>query len=134
MLLPAFTTFLTTGRGPDGNDGHVYYIRTSVLDMICQEEPEWRYGDAELLIPCLQNPRTIYEGLNRDEYRDAFAHVITPEVEWGQGATWFFLVYTQPMSGADVLMDYAWRPEDQHFRGRPQGWQEFERGQVWPET
>jgi hypothetical protein len=139
MPIPADCTYIGRGRGPEGNTDCVFFIRTSTLEVVCREGPWWRYRDLELVEPCLQEPLMIYEGLYRDEYRDGCAHCcqpsewwVTPEKRGPVPPGLFFMTYTQPMSGGLVVLDWAWRPEDPHFIGRPCGWQSFDRGQVWP--
>jgi hypothetical protein len=137
VAVPADCTVIGLGRSPEGRDDCVFFIRTSFVDRLQADGPAWKFNDLKFIPATLKNPHAIYEGLNREEYRDGCGYCVQQSVPSGNGnqtGSYFFIVYVQPMSGGFIVLDFAWRPEDPHHPGRPTGWRDFERGQVWPKT
>ena len=139
MLVPADATPIGPGKNTGGEFGCAFYVRTSVLDRLEKDGPAWKFHDARLLPGLVQEPEFIFAGLNRPEFEDGYCYSARPEFRWINGQTkertpegMFFLGYIEAMSGSMVVLDWAWRPEDPHKPGYPTGWNDFEKGMVWP--
>ena len=129
MLVPADCTLVSEG----------FLIRTSFLDELEDIGPRWKLLDGQHVAGVLKSPLNVYEDLGRPGCDGAKCYTGKPGYRHdNDGAQipmadpWFFLVYTDPLSGGEVVWDWGWRPADPDHPDHPLGWESFKKGNIWP--
>jgi hypothetical protein len=139
MLQPADAIFVGQGMNLIGEVGVEFHIRASFLNRLEEVGPAWKFHAARLIPQAVAKPDKIFGGLKRLGFDDGCCYCSRQEKRWETTKrqvaipkNLLFLVYAEAMSGSFVVFDWGFRAEDANKPGFPQGWEDFERGLVWP--
>jgi len=120
MPIPVDNIPLGLGQDPFKESGEVeFFISASNLDKIEADGPTWKLADAIHVLTAIKNPDAIFEGLEREEYKDGFCFSFKPPQS---PARMVFLIFIM-MNMGYVVFDWEWRPEDSDISGHPENWE-----------
>lgn len=125
---------------PDGNETEEVLVPAAYIEHLMVYGPERKYLDSDSVPDVLRDPVSIFEGLNRAAFGEAYCYCGKPETRWnGQfneppPPDMVFVAYVNYSEDQEALavFDWEWIPEDPDYPGRPKDWEQRYTRMTWP--
>jgi hypothetical protein len=131
------------GFTADHSDKEEFLVDTKLVDQWRDYGPSQKYYDASLIGETMENPTSIFTGLNRPGFEEARCYCGKPPKRWiddqfevdsPAGMVFAIYVASSVEKGALVVFDWDWVPEDTQHPGHPRLWQKHYEERTWPQT